>query len=278
MLGRENSYVLISKLDDMPDDTSTMSWSQKRGSAFPTHRGTAMLKKRKKSEFWDDRSCSNTAVSIDASVTPITPQQGTTKRSWFGNLFSFKPASYDIVLTHCAVINDGREIVRRCLQEQGVAVKSIDHDGMLALKCKVTDTRDISGSHIKGVRFRIEFTRTLCIAGGHERFAMNACLTLEKGAQSLFTATYNSLKKAVESDDRPLPSPVPTTISEPITMPRPRVQNQRPSIFAALNVGPLNVGASPRIGNISAPTSPQFGPQFGTFQFTGVQRPNTIRF
>lgn len=151
---------------------------------------------------------------------------------------------------------------------------------MRGLKCKIADTRDITGSLIKGVRFRAEFTRAVMPSEGNElRFGTNACLTLEKGAQSQFTTAFNSLKKAVELEERQQHSPpTPTEHTQPsYTMPRPRVPGQRPSIFdTALNVTPMPTQMA--AGSTSVPNTPQFGPQFGTFQFTGLQRPNTIRF
>jgi hypothetical protein len=178
-------------------------------------------------------------------------------------------------------VTDGRDIVRRCLTKQGVSVKVVEYDGMRGLKCKVADTRDINGSLIKGVRFRAEFTRAVIPSDGNElRFGTNACLTLEKGALSLFTTAFNSLKKAVELEERPQPAPpTPTEYTPPsFTIPRPRGPGQRPSIFdTALNVAPTPRSAIPA-GSNSVPNTPQFGPQFGTFQFTGLQRPNTIRF
>jgi len=210
------------------------------------------------------------------SSGPATPPPQTPKRSWFGNLFSFKPASFDIIV-QCPTVTDGRDIVHRCLSKQGVNVKVVEYDGMRGLKCKVADTRDITGSLIKGVRFRVEFTRAVVPSEGNElRFGTNACLTLEKGALSSFTTAFNSLKKAVELEERPLQSPTPPSPTS-YTMPRPiRNANQRPSIFdTALNVSPTPRTAAT---SSSVPNTPQFGPQFGTFQFTGLQRPNTIRF
>lgn len=164
-------------------------------------------------------------------------------------------------------------MVHRCLTGQGVNVKVVDYDGMRGLKCKIADTRDIHGNVVKGIRFRIEFTRGVMPSEGYEiKFGTNACLTLEKGAQSSFNTAYNSLKKAVVAHERPKVEASPPQPRTSYSLPRPRAPGSRPSIFDTV----LNVGPSYRTAT-SVPNTPQFGPQFGAYQFTGLQRPNTIR-
>lgn len=270
-LGRENSYVMIDDIADMPDDTKTSTWGSRRSNG-PFHArstdGFGMLKKRKKQ-----------SGPADPVASTLPNSHSSPKHSWFGNLFSFKPASYDIIVP-CPTVSDGRDIVRRCLMVAGVQVKIVEYDGCRALKCKILDTRDIYGKVVKGVRFRIEFSRMVVPTSEAQdlRFGTNACLTLEKGAQSSFTTAYNALKKAVEAEASPLsPVAVPRTS---FTLPRPSRPGARPSLFDA----GLNVPAPVRSFG-SAPNTPQFGPQFGTYAFTGVNhhhathpRPNTIRF
>ena len=203
LLTRDESYVVIDNADVPASDSS---WGS-RQSGFSAHRNAqdafGMLKKRKKvtidpvpysSELSGPASAiSNFSAmsSSSASASASSP-----KRSWFNNLFSFKPPSCT-VLSHDNVANT-RERTRMALHDMGVRVALVDIDGVRGLKCRLDEVRDPQGNTtvVKGVRFKVEFTRsTVSSAPGSNTLVS---LTLEKGAQSAFKSIFNSLRTVLE--------------------------------------------------------------------------------
>lgn len=231
-LGREDSYAIIECADI--DGVTADVWGSSnntRSSAFSAHRaadGFGMLRKRKKSD----------------AAAPVADTTG--KRSWFNNLFSFKPAACEIFL-NTPTISDGRKATIRALDGLRVTVKeSVDAGGLSYLKCKMPDMRD-AGETIKGVRFRVEFDR-VSVNTSRSVFRTQVMLTLERGAHSTFKSIYQRLKAELESPSTPASSGYPSIPT--------RSRAQRPALFA--NDGTLKVDAQPtRAG--SEPNSPVYG-------------------
>jgi len=126
----------------------------------------------------------------------------TPKRTWLGNLFRFKPASYQLVSTQDAAYT--RQECREILEGMGLSVVLTQAEGMGVLKCRLEDARDPSGllAPVKAVKFRIEVYRptTLQAIAGYKA---TVNLVLEKGAASTFKMVFNRLRREWDLDTPP---------------------------------------------------------------------------
>lgn len=224
LLGREDSYAFIDGTEIDAGIADSWGSNSKHHSGFSSHRaadGFGMLRKRRNRE----------AV---APSTPVDTSGG--KRSWFNNLFSFKPAACEIYV-NTPTISDGRKVTAKALTDRGVIVKhSEDANGIAFLKCKSPDMRD-GGDTVKGVRFRVEFDR-VPVNSSRSVFRTQVLLTLERGAHSTFKGVCNRLKTELES----VPPSTPVSSIYPSIPTRNRVA-QRPALFhndGTLKVEPRN--------------------------------------
>ena len=255
-LTRDESYVMIDNADAPVSDSS---WGSKQ-SGFSAHRNAqdafGMLKKRKKGEQSPahDPWTVLTAVTIDpvpyssefagpptgasAFSTSSTSTVSSPKRSWFNNLFSFKPASCTL-LSRDNVANT-RDKTRRALLDLGVRVSIAEVDGLRALKCRLDEVRDPTGSNtvVKGVRFRVEFSRSNTTSS--PTYNTLVSLTQEKGAQSSFKGIFNSLRTVLENEH-----------IQPRSAPPTQTQYSRSA--------PNSLGTSGRPAYSHQPTSYQYG-------------------
>jgi hypothetical protein len=227
-LTRDESYVMIDNADVPASDSS---WGSKQ-SGFSAHRNAqdafGMLKKRKKGERlvkFGPEGHPLTAVTIDpvpyssdfagpptgasALSTSSASTVSSPKRSWFNNLFSFKPASCTL-LSRDNVANT-RDRTRRALLDLGVRVSIAEVDGLRALKCRLDEVRDPTGNNtvVKGVRFRVEFARSNTTSS--PTYNTLVSLTQEKGAQSSFKGIFNSLRTVLENEQLQQPRSAPPT-------------------------------------------------------------------
>ncbi|TCD67958.1 hypothetical protein EIP91_011759 [Steccherinum ochraceum] len=184
----------------------TGSWG--RGARLKKKRSAAMASPTSSSAFSEGSSGGS---SVIFSSIP--------KRTWLGQLFRFKPASYQLVSTQDAAYT--RQECREILESMGLAVTLTQAEGMGILKCKLEDARDPSGllAPIKAVKFRVEVYRptTVQAIGGYKA-TLN--LVLEKGAASTFKLVFNRLRRewaldappgtqSVEMAGEPSPDPDP---------------------------------------------------------------------
>ncbi|KAK8845465.1 hypothetical protein IAR55_006178 [Kwoniella newhampshirensis] len=298
-LQRDESYLVIDSAELPASETPSInSWGSKSSTGFRAHRGSdgfGMLKKKKVSidpvPYSSDLLGPPSAAS-SSSTSAISP-----KRSWFNNLFSFKPPSCTL-LSHDNISNT-RDRVRRILLDVGVRVAIVEIDGMRGLKCRLDEVRDPNGGSVavvKGVRFKVEFSRASPSSGQASNTLVS--LTQEKGAQSSFKTIFGQLKQAIESTSA-TPNP---SRSSPTTTSNPRGQVQSFTLPSALRKGPASSGqpggnfnisspgpllsAPPVRWTASAPTTPtiESSPRFGTQHHPlpqspqSVQLPSTIRF
>ena len=148
-LPRDASYVVV---DNVESSVNNESWAS-RQSGFSQHRtgqdGFGMLKRKKTKAlsvepvpfaptFGSARSASPQpfAFSPSPSSSAGTPSP---KRSWFNNLFSFKPPSCTL-LSHDNVANT-RDRSKRILIDLGVKLTVVEIDGIRALKCRVEEMK-----------------------------------------------------------------------------------------------------------------------------------------
>ncbi|TFK51778.1 Pkinase-domain-containing protein [Heliocybe sulcata] len=141
----------------------------------------------------------------DDSWFPPSPSSSSPKRRWFGQLFKFKPARYQLL--SMADVYNTREECRRLLMGMGVQVTHCrSTDGLDVLKCRLEEVRDPAGvmDTTKAVQFRVEVqrpTHAQTIAG----FTILLNLIQEKGALSSFRLMYNRLRREWDLD-APRPS------------------------------------------------------------------------
>ncbi|KAG8991026.1 hypothetical protein FRB90_001491, partial [Tulasnella sp. 427] len=137
------------------------------------------------------------------SIFPSVPQtvSAAQKKSWFTNLFNFKPASYNLLSAYDPRIT--RDECRKLLRSFGVSVVLQNSEGPTGgiLKCKLDEVRDPAGvmAVVKAVRFRVEFNHT---SSSHAIVGYITSLTLmqEKGALSSFKLIFNRLRREWELD------------------------------------------------------------------------------
>ncbi|KAG8214995.1 Pkinase-domain-containing protein [Butyriboletus roseoflavus] len=127
----------------------------------------------------------------DSSFTlPSTP-----RRRWLGNVFKFKPASYQLLSVHDAFTS--REECRRLLVGIGVKVVLTLSEGSDILKCRFDETKDPAA--IKAVRFRAEI-REATMQQVRAGFRVALQLIQEKGASSSFQIICQRLRNVWELD------------------------------------------------------------------------------
>jgi hypothetical protein len=207
LLPRDGSYVMIDNADVPVSDSS---WGSKQ-SGFSAHRNAqdafGRLKKRNKKAVTIDPvpysaelAGPSTGTSMFSAMSAASTVASTSspKRSWFNNLFSFKPASCTLLCRDN--IGNTRERTKRVLHTLGVQVAVVEIDGLRALKCRLDEVKDLQGTStvVKGVRFKVEFSRSNASSSGSYNTLVS--LTQEKGAQSTFKTIFTSLKSHLESD------------------------------------------------------------------------------
>ncbi|KII87421.1 hypothetical protein PLICRDRAFT_112541 [Plicaturopsis crispa FD-325 SS-3] len=136
------------------------------------------------------------SVSDDSSFvgSPATP-----RRSWFNNVFKFKPTRYQLFSVHDAYTS--REECRRILVGLGVQVVLTHAESAGILKCKMDEVNDPAGAMavFKAVRFRVEVHKPSPsqVAAG---FQVVLHLVQEKGAMSSFGSVYSRLRRDWDLD------------------------------------------------------------------------------
>ncbi|KAF8582778.1 Pkinase-domain-containing protein [Ramaria rubella] len=154
--------------------------------------------KSKKRSILSPRSNETSPALSDGSflLSGATP-----RKSWFTNLFKFKPATYHLLSVHDAYTTRGE--CARLLRELGVSVLLADSDEHSILKCMLEEIRDSVGIVVtKAVRFRVELhsaTNAHSISG----YVTSLTMVQEKGALSSFKLVYNRLRRGWDMDTPP---------------------------------------------------------------------------
>ncbi|KAJ7623293.1 hypothetical protein FB45DRAFT_1061231 [Roridomyces roridus] len=139
------------------------------------------LKKRKASPTSPAFSDAGSSFTSPSLVSPSTSP----KRSWLGNVFSFKPAA-------------------RLLMGMDVRVVLEDSEGMGVLKCRLDEARDTVGlmSTMKAVKFRVELQR---VQVADDQVVLLLSLVHEKGSMDTFKEVYKRLRREWVMDDADAP-------------------------------------------------------------------------
>ncbi|KAJ6621386.1 kinase-like domain-containing protein [Mycena sp. CBHHK59/15] len=177
----------------------------------PTQIGRSKLKKRKVSPAAPAFSDTGSSFTLP-SPSPSSPLSSSPKRTWLGNVFSFKPATY--TLSSRRDVHTTRNECRRLLMGVEVRVVLEDSGGLGVLKCRLDECRDPNGlmSGVKAVRFRVE-VQWLVKATNDPTVSL--LLVHEKGSVESFKEVYKRLRRewVMDDIDAPLhysisPSPV----------------------------------------------------------------------
>lgn len=148
------------------------------------------------------------AFSDNSFALPSTP-----RRSWFGNVFKFKPTSFVLLSVHDAYTS--REECRRMLVGLGIRVTLTHREGLGILKCKLAEVKDPAGmvTSVKAVRFRVDVHRP-SVSQSDAGYEVALHLVQEKGSSSSFHAVYARLKKNWDLDAPITPSPFSPVLTE----------------------------------------------------------------
>ncbi|KAJ7155501.1 kinase-like domain-containing protein [Mycena crocata] len=172
---------------------------------------SSKLKKRKTSPTSPAFSDAGSSFTLP-SPSLSSPLSSSPKRTWLGNVFSFKPISY--TLSSMRDVYTTRNECRRLLMGMEVRVVLEDSEGLGVLKCRLDEVRDPSGlmTVLKAAKFRVEVQRFLNDANSQ---SVSVLLVHEKGSVDSFKEVYKRLHREWDLDnvDAPLhhaisPSPV----------------------------------------------------------------------
>lgn len=144
--------------------------------------------------------------TMSDSSSFILPSESPKRRSWFGNMFRFKPAantSKRFVLLSVHDAYTSREECRRLLVGLGVRV---DADTTAAttrmgtLKCRLGEIKDLSGriAVMKATRFRVEMHNPSISQQQQAGFQASLHLIHEKGSAETFGAVFGRLRESWE--------------------------------------------------------------------------------
>ncbi|KAJ7504479.1 kinase-like domain-containing protein [Mycena galericulata] len=173
---------------------------------------SSKLKKRKASPTSPAFSDTGSSFTLP-SPSLSSPLSSSPKRSWLGNVFSFKPVTY--TLTSTRDVHTTRNECRRLLMRMEVRVVLEDSEGLGVLKCRLDEARDPTGlmSPVKAEKFRVEVQRLF-----DEGQVVSLHLVHEKGSVDTFKEVYKRLRRewVMDDVDAPLhhailPSPVMST-------------------------------------------------------------------
>lgn len=159
-------------------------------------------KLRKKSSVARSRSPSSSGgSSADGGGSHVF--SSTPKRSWFGAVFRFGPAAYQLLSTQD--VAETRRECRQILENMGVSVMLTQTEGMGIFKCRLEETRDPAGvmATVKPAKFRIELripTTVQAVSG----YTVLLDMVMEKGAHSSFKLVYGRLRREWVLDTAPI--------------------------------------------------------------------------
>lgn len=149
------------------------------------------LQRKKNVDILTPTTTVSPAWSDSSFTLPLTP-----RRRWLGNVFKFKPASYQLLSVHDAFTS--REECRRLLVGIGIKVVLTLSEGSGVLKCRFEEAKD-PAVVIKAVRFRVE-VREATVQQARAGFQVALQLIQERGASSSFQIICQRLRGVWELD------------------------------------------------------------------------------
>ncbi|KAJ7634098.1 kinase-like domain-containing protein [Mycena polygramma] len=157
---------------------------------------SSKLRKRKASPTSPAFSDAGSSFTLP-SPSLSSPPASSPKRTWLGNVFSFKPITY--ALSSTRDVYTTRNECRRLLMAMNVRVVLEDSEGLGVLKCRLEESRDPTGlmSSIKAAKFRVEVHQSL----EDTSEAVSLLLVHEKGSVDSFKEVHKRLRRDWDMDD-----------------------------------------------------------------------------
>lgn len=128
--------------------------------------------------------------------SPSSPISSSPKRTWLGNVFKFKPATYTLMSTHS--IHTTRNECRRLLMGMDIRVILESSEGLGVLKCRLDEIKDPSGvmSVLKPVKFRVEVRQQHHeVRTEQHDYPVSLHLVEEKGSTETFKEVCHRLRR-----------------------------------------------------------------------------------
>jgi hypothetical protein len=146
--------MIITHADTPSVEYASQSSRQSSSSSRAQDAFGMLVKKKKKNVSIDPVAYSPSLAGPSSAMSSGSAQSGVAspKRSWFGNLFSFKPAS--VTVNSHQNVSASRDLARKVLGELGVRSATVEIDGMRALKCRFDDVVGMSILHSLPVQFK----------------------------------------------------------------------------------------------------------------------------
>ncbi|KAG6910036.1 hypothetical protein DXG01_013760 [Tephrocybe rancida] len=139
----------------------------------------------------------------------LPPFSSPPKRTWLGNVFSFRPAPLNLL--SLADHQTTRNECRRLLMAMNIRVMLEDPEGPGVLKCRLEEVKEPSGvmNVLKAVRFRVEFHGPQQYGErGEEVLMMSLTVVHEKGSAETFKEICRRLEHQWNLDEEGEGSPM----------------------------------------------------------------------
>ena len=207
-------------------ETNKENWSHQRGAQGIAHKsslrtGGGVKRPSLRVQIVEPSETERTTMKKLKDSNPVSPAfsdssftlPSTPRRSWFGEVFRFKPTSFVLHSVHDAYTS--REECRRMLVGLGIRVMLAHAEGLGLLKCKLDEVRDPAGmtALVKAVKFRVEVHRPH-VSQSNTGYEVTLHLIQEKGASSSFQAVYARLRKNWDLDVPITPAPFSPALAE----------------------------------------------------------------
>ncbi|KAG5353804.1 hypothetical protein C0989_001921 [Termitomyces sp. Mn162] len=162
-----------------------------------------LVKKQKQKSLAESSGISDTTSFSSSTPKPFTLSPfSSPKRTWLGNVFSFRPAP--LHLFSVAERETTRNECRRLLMAMNIRVVLEDPEGSGVLKCRLEEVKEPSGvmNVLKAVKFRVDFYRPqVRIESDEEVLVMSLTVAHEKGSAETFKEICKRLEKQWDLDE-----------------------------------------------------------------------------
>lgn len=184
---RDGSYVLIQPDEDLQGYDRNASQSSRQSHGLM----------RKRSENFKQKKKALTIKPIPFGSASSAPNSSETpKRSWFQNLFNFKPAPY--MLWSYESTSFTARVLQQNLTALRVKTATERLNDQTIIKCKFSPTQDTFDRTIsKAVYFKVEIMHAMSPSS----YASGARLTLMKGAESTFRELCDRIRQSYHLDN-----------------------------------------------------------------------------
>ncbi|KAF5383570.1 hypothetical protein D9615_003518 [Tricholomella constricta] len=149
------------------------------------------------------------ASSFSAIPFSLPPFSSSPKRTWLGNVFNFRPASFSLL--SAGDVQTTRNECRRLLMAMNIRVVLEDPEGLGVLKCRLEEVKEPTGvlNVLKAVKFKVDFQEPqICGQGGDEVLMMSLTVIHEKGSAETFREVCRRLEQEWTLDETDTMTPM----------------------------------------------------------------------